>query len=171
VRKDLSYFGQFGIPGVGYNVAELRSGLARIMGLQDAKKVILVGAGSLGSALCRYQGFREEGFDICAIFDSDHAKVGQRLGKVQIQHISELTSTNRELKADMALIAVPAYASQAVANLLVEAGIDSIVTFAPTAIEVASNVLVRRVDLTKELAVLSCYTELRDEVPNVSTPD
>lgn len=169
VRKDLSFFGQFGTPGVGYNADQLRHALAVIMGLKTEKRVILVGAGSLGSALCRYQGFREEGFNICAVFDNDSAKVGRRLGKMQIQHISELVPANRQLKADMGLVAVPAFASQAIANVLVEAGIDSIVTFAPTSVEVPSHVLVRRVDLTKELAVLSCYMKLRGEVPSVAT--
>jgi len=171
VRKDLSYLGQFGTPGVGYNVAELRRKLALMMGLEREKKVFLVGAGSLGSALCRYGGFREEGFNICAVFDNDPAKVGKRLGRLQIQDISELIPANLEQKVDMAIIAVPASASQAVANLLVEAGIPSIATFAPTPIEVPSQMSVRTVDLTKELAVLSCRVHLREGAANVSGAD
>jgi redox-sensing transcriptional repressor len=167
VRKDLSYLGQFGTPGVGYNVAQLRERLAFAMGLKTERKLIVLGAGSLGSALCRYRGFLEEGFNICAAFDNDPAKVGRRIGRVTVQHISELMDANRQLKAHMALIAVPASAAQDVADLLAKAGISSMVIFAPGPIEVPPNVLVRRVDLTKELAVLSCLISLSEEVADV----
>lgn len=170
VRKDLSYCGQFGTPGVGYDVAELRKRLASVMGLHKQRKVVVVGAGSLGSALCRYQGFLQEGFDICAVFDNDPAKVGRSLGRMRIQHVSELAAANRALGAGMGILTVPASSSQAVANLLVQAGVRSIVAFAPTSIEVPPDIVVRRVDLTKELMVLSCYVNLNEEVPGDRAP-
>ena len=157
VRKDLSHLGQFGKPGVGYQVAGLRERIARTLGLARVHRVLLVGVGSLGRALCLYPGFRLEGFDICAAFDNAPDKVGRKVGDLEIYPVEELPTRNRSLQARMAIIAVPASAAQAVAQALVQAGVNCILNFAPVRLEVPQHVAVGVVDLTRELAVLSYY--------------
>jgi len=162
VRKDLSYFGEFGTPGVGYNVIHLRERIVEILGLRRGRDVILAGAGSLGTALCGYQGFSQEGFRIRAVFDNDVAKIGRHIGELEIYDIARLAEINAANPADMAMIAVPASAAQWVAERLVEAGITCILNFAPAKLTLPPEVIVRDVDLSRELAVLSYYLRLRE---------
>lgn len=158
VRKDLSFFGrEFGTPGVGYNVIHLKERITDILGLRNPRMVVLVGAGSLGTALCGYQGFEQAGLTIRAVFDNDPGRIGKRAGNLRVQDVAALTEANKELKADIGIMAVPASAAQEVAEMLVKAGIKSILNFAPARVDVPESVVVRRVDLTTELAVLSYF--------------
>ncbi len=156
-RKDLSYFGEFGTPGLGYDVAELEAHLSRIMGLDARRDVLLVGAGNLGAALSSYMGFSERGFRVVAIFDSDPEKVGRTLAGQTVRHIEELARVNAELQAPVGIVAVPRVAAQEVVDKLVAAGAQAILNFAPTAILVRPGIAVRNVDLSSEMEVLSYY--------------
>ncbi len=167
-RKDLSYFGEFGRPGVGYSVDELQAGISAILNLSKTQSVILVGAGNLGSALAGYPALKAENFRIVAVFDNSPAKVGNTLWDLTIAHTSELAQTNSTLNARIGIIAVPAPAAQEVAEQMVQAGIVAILNFAPVWLHLPREVSVRNVDFVQELAVLSFY--LKDEkkgIPNV----
>lgn len=157
VRKDLSHFGEFGRPGVGYGRKDLRSQLARIMRLDRVQVAVLAGAGSLGSALARYGGFAQHGFRIAAVFDVDPARVGGRLGDLTIEHLSQLPERVVELGAAIGIIAVPGSAGQSVAALMEDAGIKAILNFAPVKVKVDPTVKVRSVDLGRELECLAYY--------------
>ena len=158
VRKDLAYFGQFGVRGLGYYIAELKHNLERILGLKQDWEVALVGVGNLGSALIAYKGFQARGFKIGLAFDADPAKMGQIVGDVQITEIAKLVQTVRRKKVKIAMLAVPAAAAQSVADLLVEAGITAILNFAPAQLTVPEGVKVQNVDLSVLLKTLSYHT-------------
>jgi redox-sensing transcriptional repressor len=157
VRKDLSYFGEFGRPGVGYDVEQLRLQLARIMRLDRTQCAVLVGAGSLGSALARYPGFAQQGFRIAAAFDVDPNRVGTRVGEVEVEHVDRLAQRIGELGASIGVIAVPRAACQRVASTMAAAGVRAILNFAPAKLEAPPGVMVRSVDLARELECLSYY--------------
>ena len=123
VRKDLAYFGQFGFPGVGYKVANLIQEVRRILGTDRTWQVALVGAGNLGTALLRYRGFQKQGFEITAVFDSDPKVTGQKLSGVAVSPISDLAKVIRERGIRLAILAVPAFAAQEVAQKLAQAGV------------------------------------------------
>lgn len=156
-RKDLSYFGEFGKPGVGYNVTELQNRIARILKIDQMQPVVVIGAGNLGSALVGYPGLREHKFNIAAAFDNDPQKVGARHGELVVQHVSELGGRNAEIGARIAIIAVPAAAAQAVAEEAIAAGVRVILNFAPIILKVPERVMVRNVSFLQELAVLSYH--------------
>ncbi len=158
VRKDLAYFGQFGVRGLGYYIAELKHNLERILGLKQDWEVALVGVGNLGSALIAYKGFQARGFKIGVAFDTDPARVGQVVGGVQVVETARLVSTLRKKKVKIAVLAVPAPAAQSVADLLVEAGVTAILNFAPAQITVPEGVKVQNVDLSVLLKTLSYHT-------------
>lgn len=158
VRKDLAYFGQFGVRGLGYYIAELKHNLERILGLKQDWEVVLVGVGNLGSALIAYKGFQARGFKIGLAFDADPAKMGQVVGDVQITEIAKLVQTVRRKKVKIAVLAVPAAAAQSVADLLVEAGVTAILNFAPAQLTVPEGVKVQNVDLSVLLKTLSYHT-------------
>jgi len=154
-RKDLSYFGDFGKPGVGYDVAALLASIARILKVDRARRILLIGTGNLGAALIGYPGMSEHNFHIAAAFDNNPAKVGQHFSNLHVRDISTLAHANREIGAKMAILAVPAAAAQEVADACVAAGIEVMLNFAPTHIRVPSHVHVRNVSFLQELAVLS----------------
>jgi redox-sensing transcriptional repressor len=156
-RKDLSYFGEFGKPGVGYNVAELESRIARILQIHKIQPIILIGAGNLGSALLGYPGLKEHKFHIVAAFDNDPNKIGRRLWDHDILDYRRLGEVNAVIGARIAIIAVPAGAAQGVAENAVEAGIRAILNFAPVILRVPRHVVVRNVSFLQELAVLSYH--------------
>ena len=156
-RKDLSYFGEFGRPGVGYNVRSLHARIKAILKLDRPQPVLLVGAGNLGRALVGYPALKAENFQIVAVFDNNPAKIGSELMHVTIDHIDSVAERNRSLGARIGIIAVPAYAAQQVAEQLVEAGVLTILNFAPVVLKVPPHVTVRNVDFVQELAVLSFY--------------
>lgn len=158
VRKDLAYFGQFGVRGLGYYIAELKHNLERILGLKQDWEVALVGVGNLGSALIAYKGFQARGFKIGMAFDADPAKVGQIVGDVPIVEIAKLVQTVRRKKVKIAVLAVPAPAAQSVADLLVEGGVTAILNFAPAQLTVPDGIKVQNVDLSVLLKTLSYHT-------------
>ena len=155
VRKDLSYFGSFGRRGLGYNVAHLRDEIRAILGLERRWRVVLVGAGNVGSAMLSYRGFEKQGFDIVAVFDRDPARVGQKIGRLPIQDIEELEALGREGAFDIGVVATPIQAAQEVADLLVKAGVRGILNFAPRKLFVPAHVALRTVDMAMEFESLS----------------
>jgi len=171
-RKDLSYFGEFGKPGVGYNVAELQERIAHILKIDREQRVILVGAGNLGSALVGYPGLKEHRLSLAAVFDNNIGKVGRPLWNLEIMDVERIGEVNAKLRARIAILAVPAVAAQKVAELLVEAGVHAILNFAPVLLRVPSHVYVRNVSFLQELAVLSYHLagEMLDEIGKVVEP-
>ncbi len=156
IRKDLSYFGEFGKPGTGYEVQQLLSRLTEIMQLDQEHRVAIIGAGNLGAALAGYAGFSDSPFRIVGIFDNNFNKIGRMLWDVEILDVHRLAEVNQHMRAGIGIIAVPAEAAQEVADRLVDAGVRAILNFAPSRIEVPPGVAVRHVDLTREIEVL-CY--------------
>ncbi|HEX9997035.1 MAG TPA: redox-sensing transcriptional repressor Rex [Abditibacterium sp.] len=157
LRKDLSYFGEFGTPGLGYDLRDLEAHLSRIMGLDVERDVVLIGAGNLGRALSSYAGFGRRGFRIVAAFDVDANKIGAAIGPVPVYHLTELRRVNAELGTEVGVIAVPADAAQGACDVLVSAGIRAILNFAPVTLGSSSGVTVRNVDLTSQMEILSYY--------------
>jgi redox-sensing transcriptional repressor len=158
VRKDLAYFGQFGVRGLGYYIAELKHNLERILGLKQDWEVALVGAGNLGSALIAYKGFQARGFRISMAFDTDSAKVGLQIDGVVVMDVAKMASALRKKKVKIAVVAVPAGVAQSVADLLVDAGVTAILNFAPTQLAVPEGIKVQNVDLSVLLKTLSYHT-------------
>jgi redox-sensing transcriptional repressor len=158
IRKDLAYFGEFGIRGVGYYVKELKRQLRVILGLDRTVRVAVLGAGNLGMALADYPGFRQEGFAIVAMFDAERAKVGRRSrGGVRIDDIADFRTMVEREHIDIAVIAVPAEAAQQVVDTAVAAGIRAILNFSPGTLQVPSSVKLKNVDLTVSMESLSFF--------------
>ena len=164
IRKDLAYFGEFGVRGVGYYVKDLKRHLRQILGLERKLKVAILGAGNLGLALADYPGFRQEGFQIIALFDTLSNKVGQqsRLG-VPIFDIKELRRIAAKEKIGIAVIAVPAASAQRVVDQVVAAGIKAILNFSPGTLRAPEDVKLKSVDLTVSLESLSFYLAQEEE--------
>ena len=157
VRKDLAYFGEFGVRGIGYYVSGLKAELQRILGLDREWAVALVGFGNLGSALFHYRGFARQGFRIAAVFEDDPAKVRGDVEGVPIFSVRDLAREVRARAIQIAIVAVPAEAAQTVADELVAAGIKAVLNFAPSRIRVPRDVRLKDVDLSIELETLSFY--------------
>ena len=158
IRKDLAYFGEFGVRGVGYYVKELKRHLRAILGLDRTVRVAILGAGNLGLALADYPGFRQEGFSIVALFDTERSKIGrQSRGGVRICDISEFRKSARKDHIDIAVVAVPAESAQGVVNIAVQAGIRAILNFSPGTLKVPPGVKLKNVDLTVSLESLSFF--------------
>jgi redox-sensing transcriptional repressor len=155
VRKDLSFFGSFGKRGLGYPVPELADRLREILGLKRRYRVGMIGAGKIGSALVQYRGFRQRGFDIVAIYDSDPSKVGRQWNGLAVQHIDSLEAELARRPVDMAVLVTPADAAQGVTDRLVRAGVKAILNFAPVQLVVPHDVEVKTVNLALELETLS----------------
>jgi redox-sensing transcriptional repressor len=169
VRKDLAYFGQFGHPGIGYRVDELISRLRCILGTDRTWNVLLMGAGHLGSALLSYRGFSKKGFQVVAVFDSDPAKIGSRIGiggSLEILPIEQLPAVVVEREIQIGVLAVPAEVAQATADQLVAAGIKGILNFAPASLIVPERVALATVDLAVHLEQLA----FRISAEQVATP-
>jgi redox-sensing transcriptional repressor len=158
IRKDLAYFGEFGVRGVGYYVRDLKRHLRQILGLDQKLRVAIMGAGNLGLALADYPGFRQEGFEISALFDVLREKVGHqsRLG-VPIYDVHDLKKISKRDAIKIAVIAVPAPSAQHVLNLVVGSGIKAVLNFSPGALEVPAGVKLKSVDLTVSLESLSFF--------------
>jgi redox-sensing transcriptional repressor len=159
VRKDLSYLGSYGTRGVGYDVEYLLFQMSRELGLTHDWPVVIVGIGNLGAALANYGGFGERGFPVAALVDADKSKVGRKLGSLAIRHVDELPDLVRDLGIAIGIIATPAAVAQDVADRLVDAGVTSILNFAPAVISVPGDASLRKVDLALELQVLSFYRQ------------
>ncbi len=157
VRKDLAYFGQFGVSGSGYDTAELKATLEKILGKDKTWNVAVVGVGHLGSALVAYPGFKQHGLNVVAAFDSDSRRVGKQIKDITIKSADNIGKVISDKKVNIGIIAVPAQACQEVADKLVSAGIECILNFAPAALAVPENVKVKDVDLSRELETLSYF--------------
>ncbi len=156
IRKDFSYFGDFGTPGVGYDTSTLIKHINRILNLDTVHKVALVGAGNLGSALLAFPGFEIYGFEIVAAFDSDKRKVGKKNSGVTVKDISDLCVL-KDHGISMGIIAVPGDAAQDITDRLVNAGVRGILNFSPRYVVVPKRVKVITIDIAMDLARLPYY--------------
>ncbi len=161
VRKDLAYFGQFGHPGVGYRVEPLMGELRHILGTDQTRPVVVVGAGNLGRALLRHKEFRARGFKLVGAFDVAPNKIGRKFGQILVQHINEMPKVLHEHHVKLGVIATPPEAAQSAADALCAAGIKGILNFAPTTLQTPPNVAVRPVDLAAALEQLSFSVRAR----------
>jgi len=159
LRKDLSYLGSYGTRGVGYDVEFLLHQISRELGLTHDWPVVIVGVGNLGHALANYRGFGARGFQIVALVDADPAKVGTRIGDLSVATLDDLPRVVAECGIAIGIIATPAGAAQEVADRLVDAGVTSILNFAPAVVSVPTGVSLRKVDLAIELQILSFYQQ------------
>lgn len=157
IRKDLSHFGEFGKQGTGYQIEYLIKQLRQILKVDHEWSVALVGAGDLGSALARYNGFRNRGFRIELIFDNDPAKIGRELSGYEVQDAALLGTLIPQRAIRLAMIAVPAEAAQSVADELVKAGIKGILSYAPININVPEGVQVQYIDPVVHLQRMTFY--------------
>jgi len=155
IRRDLSYVGAFGTPGVGYDIHELRDELLRFLGMSNSRPVALVGYGKLGSSLAAYGGLRQRNLEIAAIFDSDPRKIGIPVGNLKVFPPTEIPPVVRRLAIEIAILATPAAAAQAVADLLVSAGVTALLNLTPATLLVPQGVAIRSVDLADELQLVS----------------
>ena len=164
IRKDFSYFGEFGTRGVGYEVERLVDEVRRCLGLERSWNVIIVGAGSLGTALARYRGFAEQGFRLVAMFDASSRKVGASFGDGRtVRDVAGLEAFCREERVDIGIVAVPAHAAQSIIDRLtgLEPGcrVRAVLNFAPVKVFAPRDVVVRQVDFSSELMFLSFYLD------------
>jgi redox-sensing transcriptional repressor len=159
IRKDLGYFGEFGVRGVGYYVADLRDHITKILGLDRPHRVGIVGAGRLGTALANYNGFGRSNFTVVALFDNDRQKIGKRIGEARlpVHDAEQLATIIRDEAIDVIVIAVPAKAAQRVLNQIMSAGIKAVLNFAPVPLNSRRGVKVKTVDLTTSLESLSYF--------------
>lgn len=161
IRKDLGYFGEFGVRGVGYYVNDLRDHLTRILGLDSPHRVGIVGAGRLGTALANYNGFERSSFLVVALFDNDKQKIGKRIShNLEISSADDMSRIIHEQSIDVMVIAVPAKAAQKVLNQAMSAGIKAVLNFAPVSLNPRLGVKVKTVDLTTSLESLSYFLAL-----------
>lgn len=159
LRKDLTYFGQFGTRGLGYDVDQLGKMISDLLGTNSLQPVVLIGVGNLGLALLSYRGFEQEGFEIVAAFDIDaerkrNKKIAQPI--LPMEKLAEFVSTNA---VKMAILTVPTAFAQEVANQLVQTGITGILNFAPIVLQVPEDVMVNNVNLAIELENLSYFIQ------------
>lgn len=161
VRKDLAYFGEFGTRGVGYKVEELYGQLLKILGLDQKWNIIIVGAGKLGSALALYQGFRERGFTISGILDNNTERIGDKLGDLEVEPLEELYKKVKENNVKVGVVTVPASSAQDVTDKLIESGVNAILNFSPQVLKVPHGTVLRNVDLSVNLELLSFNLALK----------
>lgn len=159
IRKDLSYFGEFGKQGMGYEVPFLRDQLRRILKVDRHWEMVLVGAGDLGHAIVNYAGFKHWDYRIVAIFDNDPAKVGQVLGGMLVRDAQEMEEIVRALGVRIGILAVPATEAQEVAERMVRAGIGAILNYAPVNLVVPPGVRVHPIDPVVGLQSMTFYLE------------
>ena len=163
VRKDLGYFGEFGVRGVGYDVKELQEQIKRILAINREWNLGIVGIGKLGSALLQHRNLQVRGFNCVAAFDNDPEKIGKTapLG-IPIRDIEELKTAVKELNIEIGVITTPASAAQYVAELFVEADVNAILNFSPTRIQVPDCCMVKNIDFTVRLDILAY--KVRNEI-------
>lgn len=159
IRKDLSHFGEFGKQGTGYNIPFLCQELEKILKVDCVWPVALVGAGYLGHALASYNGFENRGFKIVAVFDSDESKVGEKIGGVAVETMATIPQRVAELGCQIAIIAVPASAAQEVTDLLVQAGVKSMLCYAPITLTIPEGIRVEYIDPVIHFQHMTFYLE------------
>ena len=164
LRKDLSHLGSYGTRGVGYDVEYLRYQIAREIGQTQDWDVVIVGVGNLGSALSAYQGFSTRGIRVAALVDTSPDRIGTTISGITVSALEDLTSIVAEREIAIGIIATPGEAAQTVADALVEAGITSILNFAPALVQVPEGVDVRKVDLSIELQILAYHEQRKAAV-------
>ena len=158
IRKDLGYFGEFGVRGTGYFIDDLRAHLTKILGLDQPHRVAIIGAGRLGRALANYHGLERSNFTVVALFDNDTSKIGERTRSgVEVFDVNRIAKVVRDQSIDIAVIAVPARAAQKVMNQIMAAGVKAILNFAPAPLTSRLGVKVKTVDLTTSLQSLSYF--------------
>lgn len=157
IRKDLAYFGEFGVRGVGYYIETLRADLTKILGLDKEHRVGIIGSGRLGMALTDYYGFKQTNFTVTALFDADRKKIGKKVGGVKIYDIKNFADVVKKDKIELAVIAVPAEFAQGVLERIVKAGIKAVMNFAPVHLKVPEDVKLKSIDLTTSLESLSYF--------------
>jgi redox-sensing transcriptional repressor len=162
VRKDLTYLGHLGQPGIGYPVGELVAAIRRVLGIDREWAVVLVGAGNLARALLRYRGFQQRGFRIVALFDSDPTKVGQLVDGLTVYSPQAMPQVIATTGAELGVVAVPSEAAQAVADALVAAGVRGVLNFAPIVLRLPDTVSLVSVDLTVQLEQLAFLVQVHD---------
>jgi redox-sensing transcriptional repressor len=161
LRKDLSYLGDFGVRGLGYEVKELLRQIARYLGLTRQWSVAIVGFGKLGAALANYRGFTDKNFQVVAVFDIDSSKIGVQPNGLEVYAVEDMDEVVRRKGVDLAIITTPASVAQQVADRLVAAGVNSVLNFAPVPLILPTDVTMRHVDLATEMQILSFYETLR----------
>ncbi|MFO7166497.1 MAG: redox-sensing transcriptional repressor Rex [Chloroflexota bacterium] len=157
IRKDLSYFGEFGKQGIGYDVEKLLAQIEDILGLTHEWPVALIGIGHLGEAIARYEGFRQQGIRIAALFDNSPEKIGNEVAGMRVQPFERIREVVAEMGIRMAIIAVPAGRAQEVTDQLVAAGVRAILNYAPTVLQVPEGVWVRNIDPVAVMHSLTYY--------------
>lgn len=166
IRRDLSYFGEFGKQGKGYNVQFLLNQIRDILHLEQQWGVALVGVGHLGQAIAHYGGFKDKGFEIVALFDSDPSKIGGEMDGRKIYHYSEIPEVVKEMGLDVAIVAVPAASAQEVVDLLVQAEVKAILNYAPITVQVPPDVRTRNIDPVGALQSMTYYLSPEKESTN-----
>jgi redox-sensing transcriptional repressor len=158
IRKDLAYFGEFGVRGVGYNVAELRHYIVEILGLDHERRLIIIGAGNLGSALCHYSSFSSGNFLVVGVLDSDPSRIGDPTpAGLLVEDADRLPEIVIQRRVEIGIITTPAAAAQSVCDQMVEAGLRTILNFAPVRVRAEKGVLAKTVDLKVYLEELSFF--------------
>ena len=159
IRKDLGYFGEFGVRGTGYYIDDLRAHLTKILGLDKPHRVGIIGSGRLGTALANYNGLEKSNFSVVALFDNDPNKIGERVGhdRIPVFDVKKISKVVRDEGIDVAVIAVPARAAQRVLNQVMAAGVKAVLNFAPAPLKARLGVKVKTVDLTTSLESLSYF--------------
>jgi redox-sensing transcriptional repressor len=159
IRKDISQFGEFGKQGTGYSIPFLIDKLREILKVNRMWEVVIVGAGDMGHAIARYQGFANRGFQVVMIFDNDSGKIGQKAGEFTIEDATKMVERIRSARVKMAMMTVPAAAAQTVADKLVQAGVKAILNYAPTSINVPKGVHVQYIDPSTHLQRMTYYLD------------
>jgi redox-sensing transcriptional repressor len=159
IRKDISQFGEFGKQGTGYSIPYLIDKLREILKVDRMWDVIIIGAGDMGHALARYQGFANRGFNVVMIFDNDKEKIGQKIGEFTIEDTADLLEKVKSAGIKIAMLTIPATAAQGVADKLVEAGVRAILNYAPISISVPKGVRVQHIDPATHLQRMTYYCE------------
>jgi redox-sensing transcriptional repressor len=162
IRKDLSYFGEFGKQGIGYDVRKLYDHINYILGLNQEWPMVLVGVGRLGQAIVGYQGFRSESLRIVALFDSDPANIGKEYGGLTVLPDENIPVVVRDRRVRLAILAVPAVRAQEVADMLITSGVRAILNYAPVILQVPKNVWVRDIDPISVLHSMTYYLTRED---------
>ena len=170
VRKDFSYLGSYGTRGVGYDISDLTMQLRKVLGLTREHPVMIVGAGNLGSALANYNGIDTWGFDVASIVDIDDAKIGQDINGLAVESVHDIATIVVERQIEIGVITVPASAAQGIVERLANAGVTSILNFAPTVIHPPDGVNIRRVDIAVSLGILAYHKAKQDRRASSGVP-